>query len=103
MAGARRGPAGAGHPRALPHLTALSEAIGAGSPPPGLVLAQVLAPPTDGQWAAAAVHTVTGQTLDLVQAWLADERLAEAKLGADHKGPWPLTPPRACPGWPALR
>ncbi|OLE25923.1 MAG: hypothetical protein AUG49_09450 [Catenulispora sp. 13_1_20CM_3_70_7] len=60
-------------------LAELAGALDSGTPPPAYVIAPVVATgdPAD---LPAAVRAVIGDTLALVQAWLGDERVADAKL-----------------------
>src|ERR1700728_3811953 len=60
-----------------PDLAALAEAVAAGGPVPEIVLAGAVAG-TGG--VPAAARAAAGQALGLVQQWLADERLAAARL-----------------------
>jgi len=62
-----------------PDLAALAQALDGGAQLPDLVLAEVSAPPARGEL-AETIQAVTETTLDLLKAWLADERLADAKL-----------------------
>jgi acyl transferase domain-containing protein/acyl carrier protein len=62
-----------------PDLDALEEAIAAGASAPNVVLMRPAAPVAGGRL-AEAVHEVTERTLGLLQAWLASERLADARL-----------------------
>ncbi len=66
-----------------PDLAALGEAIDAGSEPPDLVLVEVFAR-AGKLWEAGelskAIRAVTERTLDLLKAWIADERVADVKL-----------------------
>jgi NAD(P)-dependent dehydrogenase (short-subunit alcohol dehydrogenase family)/acyl carrier protein len=59
-----------------------------GPVPDTVVLA--LAPATDGDDLAAAVHRTTAETLASVQRWLADERFAEARLVCVTQGAVPV-------------
>jgi acyl transferase domain-containing protein/acyl carrier protein len=59
-------------------LRALGEAIDGGAPPPDIVLAA--APEGSGRTLGDAVRDGARQTLELLQAWLADARLADARL-----------------------
>ncbi|MFI6423416.1 SDR family NAD(P)-dependent oxidoreductase, partial [Streptomyces sp. NPDC050842] len=61
-----------------PDLAALARDVAAGAPAPRTVLAPLPAGPADG--GAASVRGTVGRTLELLQAWLADERLAGARL-----------------------
>jgi acyl transferase domain-containing protein/short-subunit dehydrogenase/acyl carrier protein len=58
-------------------LAALGEALAAGAPVPEFVLASAAA---DEAEAEAAAHRAVARTLELLQAWLADERLSQARL-----------------------
>ncbi|WUS30824.1 SDR family NAD(P)-dependent oxidoreductase [Streptomyces sp. NBC_01255] len=61
-----------------PDLAALTRDVAAGAPAPRTVLAPLPAGPADG--GAASVRGTVGRTLELLQAWLADEHLADARL-----------------------
>ncbi|MEU1290605.1 SDR family NAD(P)-dependent oxidoreductase, partial [Kitasatospora sp. NPDC005856] len=86
-----------------PDLAALREAVAGGAPVPDLVLAGPLHAddagpdddgrpdeaadgPADADGPAAAAHRLTGQALALVQEWLADELLADARLVITTRG-----------------
>ncbi|HEX8075367.1 MAG TPA: type I polyketide synthase, partial [Thermoleophilaceae bacterium] len=60
-------------------LKALGAAIDDGAPVPDLVLAAATAPSGDGQ-EAQEVRDAVERTLELLQAWLADERLTDSRL-----------------------
>ena len=60
-------------------LPSLWEAIDAGAPSPDFVLERVLAP-TDEDEPSQVIHALAERTLDLVKAWLADERIPDSKL-----------------------
>ena len=69
-------------------LEALNDAIAAGAPAPELVLvrarticdhAEAQAEACGGEL-AEAIHTITEATLELLQAWIASQPLAESKL-----------------------
>ncbi|MEU1806747.1 SDR family NAD(P)-dependent oxidoreductase, partial [Streptomyces sp. NPDC019937] len=63
----------------FPDLTALSEALDLGEPTPPVVFADV--PPTDvGDAMAAEGLAMTERTLALLQGWLAEPRLSDARL-----------------------
>ncbi|MER7674959.1 SDR family NAD(P)-dependent oxidoreductase, partial [Kitasatospora sp. NPDC096128] len=51
---------------------------------PGRVVVQLGS--AEGEGVPAAVHRLTGEALDLVQAWLADERFADARLVVVTRG-----------------
>ncbi|WP_438021153.1 type I polyketide synthase [Sorangium sp. So ce315] len=59
-------------------LAALRAALDQGASPPSLVIAPFIALPTGDLIASA--HETTARALDLLQAWLADERLASSRL-----------------------
>ncbi|MGW7605633.1 type I polyketide synthase, partial [Streptomyces antimycoticus] len=59
-------------------LAALTEAVAAGGEAPELVFVSPSA--EGGEDVAGAAHRATAEALSLVQAWLADERFAEARL-----------------------
>ncbi|MGP3940810.1 type I polyketide synthase [Streptomyces sp. 6N106] len=59
-------------------LAALTEAVAAGGETPELVFVSPSA--EGGEDVAGAAHRATAEALELVQAWLADERFAEARL-----------------------
>src|SRR2546421_8343697 len=61
-----------------PDLRALGDAIDAGAQPPDVVLATMQH--GDGGDAAALARAGVRQTLELLQAWLADERLSGSRL-----------------------
>jgi acyl carrier protein len=65
-----------------PDLDSLREAMDAGTPPPDLVLVNGVLPggPDAGADLPATVRLACGRALALVQTWLADERLDDAKL-----------------------
>jgi pimaricinolide synthase PimS1 len=67
-----------------PDLGALIDAIDGGAVAPDVVLAPMSR--VDAGDAAEAARAGVGQTLDLVQAWLADERLAGARLVLVSRG-----------------
>ncbi|MEU4120560.1 SDR family NAD(P)-dependent oxidoreductase, partial [Kitasatospora sp. NPDC028055] len=75
-----------------PDLAALREAVAGGAPVPDLVLAGPLHTDDVGPDGTApgtpadAAHRLTGQALTLVQEWLADERLADARLVITTRG-----------------
>ncbi len=71
-------PAGAPAADRYPDLEALASAVEAGEPAPDVVVAAAAADPTL-EPAAATEHGV-GATLELIQAWLACERLGDARL-----------------------
>jgi len=73
--------------QAHPGLGALVDALDAGGKAPAVVLFDVASigaptptPTPTPQSVAEAAHAVAGQTLELLQGWLADERLAQARL-----------------------
>ena len=84
--GLARGLAEAGVPvRSYPDLAGLAEAAGAGEPAPDGVLAWAGTVALDGARgggddAAAAARVAVTRALDLVQRWLAEERLSAARL-----------------------
>ncbi|MFE7119656.1 SDR family NAD(P)-dependent oxidoreductase, partial [Streptomyces sp. NPDC057654] len=61
-----------------PDVDALRAALDAGAPLPGLVVASC--PTADLADPADQVHAAARECLELVRSWLADERLAEARL-----------------------
>ncbi|WP_185909372.1 SDR family NAD(P)-dependent oxidoreductase [Streptomyces sp. WAC01280] len=61
-----------------PGLAALAEDVAAGAPAPRTVLAPLPAGPADG--GAETVRSTVVRTLELLQAWLADEHLAGTRL-----------------------
>jgi 5-hydroxydodecatetraenal polyketide synthase CpkA len=68
-----------------PDLAALEDALEEGSSVPEVVLMDVAAPAEDEDAVAegglaSSVHQVTAQTLELLQGWIASERLADSKL-----------------------
>ena len=68
-------------------LDALGAAVTAGDPVPDVVLACAEGPDgADHADMAAAARAVTGQVLRLVQQWLADDRLATARLVVVTRG-----------------
>ncbi|GHH88399.1 hypothetical protein GCM10018793_67920 [Streptomyces sulfonofaciens] len=67
-----------------PDLAALRKAVEAGDPAPELVLAAPAVEP--GPSPAAAARAAASQVLALVQGWLADERLAAARLVVVTRG-----------------
>ncbi|MEY9969374.1 acyl transferase domain-containing protein/NADPH:quinone reductase-like Zn-dependent oxidoreductase/acyl carrier protein [Streptacidiphilus sp. MAP12-16] len=73
---------------AYPDLAALVEAVEAGTELPETVLTVVRTEP-DGN--AAAVHATVCRTLALVQQWLADDRLADARLVLVTRGAMAVT------------
>ncbi|WP_370592635.1 type I polyketide synthase [Streptomyces sp. NBRC 109706] len=64
-------------------LAALNEALAAGGEVPEVVVAEVPAPGGD---LVSGARSVAERTLSLVQSWLADERLAEARLVVVTRG-----------------
>ena len=84
--GLARGLAEAGVPaRSYPDLAGLAEAAGAGEPAPDGVLAWAGTVALDGTRgggddAAAAARVAVARALELVQQWLAEERLSAARL-----------------------
>ncbi|MGW7623318.1 SDR family NAD(P)-dependent oxidoreductase, partial [Streptomyces antimycoticus] len=62
---------------AYPDLTALGAAIESGAAVADEVLVDFS---SDGDGGPAAVHQATARALELIQAWLADERFADARL-----------------------
>ncbi|WP_308295129.1 SDR family NAD(P)-dependent oxidoreductase, partial [Streptomyces sp. NK08204] len=97
----------AGHAGAYPDVDALSQAVGAGTPAPAVVLAPLGS--TGGELDAAAVHALAHETLRLVQAWVADERLAGSRLVIATRGavaagaPEEVTDPAAAAVWGLVR
>ncbi|WP_372455108.1 type I polyketide synthase [Streptomyces buecherae] len=65
-----------------PDLAALVAAVAAGAPPPGAVLWPVPVPGGTSATPPEAVRAATGELLGLVRAWLAEPRLADARLVA---------------------
>ncbi len=63
---------------------ALAEALDGGAEPPDAVLA--LAPGSDGDCTVAAVHDSVHRTLELLQGWLAQPRLADTPLVVVTRG-----------------
>ncbi len=63
---------------------ALAEALDGGAEPPNAVLAP--APGADGDCTAAAVHASVQRTLELLQGWLAEPRLADTPLVVVTRG-----------------
>ncbi|MCQ8195605.1 beta-ketoacyl reductase, partial [Streptomyces rugosispiralis] len=88
-------------------LAALSEAVAEGAETPELVFVSPAA--GDGEDVAGAAHRATGEALELVQAWLGDERFADARLvvltsGAVAAGAGePLDDPARAAVWGLLR
>ncbi|QNP67905.1 SDR family NAD(P)-dependent oxidoreductase (plasmid) [Streptomyces genisteinicus] len=70
--------------RSFPDLAALGAAVAGGEPVPELVFT-ALEPGGPGD-TAAAVREATGRALALAQQWLADERLAQARLVVTTRG-----------------
>jgi acyl transferase domain-containing protein/NADPH:quinone reductase-like Zn-dependent oxidoreductase/acyl carrier protein len=60
-----------------PDVAALEQAVADGTPSPELVLVRAAAPAAP---LAAAVHELGERTLELLQAWLSSERLADSRL-----------------------
>ncbi|WP_436847351.1 type I polyketide synthase [Streptomyces buecherae] len=65
-----------------PDLAALVAAVASGAPPPEAVLWPVPAPEGTSATPPEAVRAATGELLGLVRAWLAEPRLADARLVA---------------------
>ncbi|WEV29015.1 type I polyketide synthase [Streptomyces sp. 71268] len=65
-----------------PDLATLVAAVATGAPPPGAVLWPVPVPGGTSATPPEAVRTATGELLGLVRAWLAEPRLADARLVA---------------------
>ncbi|HSN12983.1 MAG TPA: type I polyketide synthase, partial [Anaeromyxobacteraceae bacterium] len=63
-----------------PDLPALQAALANGEPAPELVLAAFSPSPNPGDDMADAAHAAAGRALALLQAWLADEKLASSRL-----------------------
>jgi acyl transferase domain-containing protein/acyl carrier protein len=61
-------------------LTALEDALEEGASAPEVVLIDAVALTDDGELSAASIHRVAARTLELLQRWIASERLADAKL-----------------------
>ncbi|ASQ94734.1 type I polyketide synthase [Streptomyces sp. 11-1-2] len=61
-------------------LPALTEAVAAGAETPELVFVSPSAEGDGGEDVAGAAHRATAEALELVQAWLGDERFADARL-----------------------
>ncbi|MEI5101837.1 type I polyketide synthase [Streptomyces sp. PmtG] len=81
-------------PDTYPDFAALAAAVDQGAPVPDVVLAPCASADGDrtGGGDAHAVRALTRATLDLLQAWLADDRFADARLvfvtrGAVRTGP----------------
>ena len=72
-------------PECFADLAALEWAVAAGGAVPDMVVAQIVVPPRSDDLAAAA-RAVAGDTLALVQGWLASERLAGAQLVVVTRG-----------------
>ncbi|MCP2167390.1 type I polyketide synthase, partial [Goodfellowiella coeruleoviolacea] len=66
------------HP--YPDLAALDAALDAGAPVPDAVVVSRIGAPAAGRGDADAVRSATTEVLGLLHHWLADERLAEARL-----------------------
>ncbi len=66
-------------------LQALGEAVGEGAPVPDVVLAAVPAA-NEADLVPQAARAAAGGVLELLQAWLAEERLAEARLVVVTRG-----------------
>nr|WP_267886836.1 type I polyketide synthase [Streptomyces variegatus] len=79
-------------PGAYPDLAALAEAVGAGAPVPETVLVAAGGSRTpertgaEGPQPPDAVHTAAHDALNLAQSWLADPRLATARLVVVTRG-----------------
>ncbi|MFD4631736.1 type I polyketide synthase, partial [Streptomyces sp. NPDC058473] len=71
-------------------LTALGAAIDAGAEVPGLVLTAL--PGSEGDDPARCAHELTAHVLELVRAWLADERFEGARLALVTEGGVPVDP-----------
>ncbi|HSK05096.1 MAG TPA: SDR family NAD(P)-dependent oxidoreductase, partial [Kofleriaceae bacterium] len=65
---------------AYSELAALRGALDEGAPVPDVVLAPLAEPAAGGPTPAARVHAATQAALELLQRWLADERLAATRL-----------------------
>ncbi|WP_172382406.1 type I polyketide synthase [Streptomyces sp. MNP-20] len=95
---------------AYPALADLAAAVADGTAPaPGVVVAApdltatahgTVAPgsPAAADGMVAAVHATTGEALALVQAWLADAHLADARLVVLTRGAAAVTPDEPVPG-----
>ncbi|MFJ9949582.1 SDR family NAD(P)-dependent oxidoreductase, partial [Kitasatospora sp. NPDC091207] len=98
-------PAGATGIRGFAGLGALLGAVDAGAGVPSVVLARVAAPA--GALAAgdvpAAAHAVVRETLELVQAWLAEERFADSRLVFVCPGATDGRDPVAAAAWGLIR
>ena len=64
---------------------ALADAIGDGAPPPDLVVALAPPPAEEADLAAASVATATW-ALDLLRAWIVDDRLTRSRLALVTRG-----------------
>ena len=80
--------------RACPDLAALAAGVEAGDPVPEVVLTGVggAVPDTGPVRPGEVARLVTGRVLGLVQQWLADERLASARLVVVTRGAVAATP-----------
>jgi acyl transferase domain-containing protein/acyl carrier protein len=61
-------------------LTALEDALEEGASAPEVVLVDAVALTDDSELSAASIHRVAARTLELLQRWIASERLADSKL-----------------------
>ncbi|MFE9905247.1 SDR family NAD(P)-dependent oxidoreductase [Streptomyces achromogenes] len=92
-----------------PDLTALTAAVDAGAPVPDVVLLPLRSAPGEAdEPLPGRVHTATRRTLELLQAWLAEERLAGSRLvvvtrGAVAAGPEDVTDLAHAALWGLLR
>ncbi|MFI9202356.1 type I polyketide synthase [Streptomyces sp. NPDC053048] len=68
-------------------VAALRQALDAGSPAPAAVLWSPSGPDSDTDDAASRARRLAHRTLDVVQAWLADDRLAASRLVVVTEGP----------------
>jgi NADPH:quinone reductase-like Zn-dependent oxidoreductase/NADP-dependent 3-hydroxy acid dehydrogenase YdfG/acyl carrier protein len=71
-------PVGLGDVRTYPGLADLVDAVASGAPVPDAVAVGLVSSPEDD--VAGAVRECTERTLELIQAWLAEDRLAPATL-----------------------
>ncbi len=67
-------------PTAYADTAALTAALDAGAAPPGLVIIPQLPVPADERDDVEEVHTAVHQALEILQTWLADQRLAGTRL-----------------------
>ncbi|GAA2024658.1 type I polyketide synthase [Polymorphospora rubra] len=69
-----------------PDLAALARAVDEGAHPPEVVLAAVGGPPAGGEDHAGRARRIAGDALELVRAWLTDERWANGTLVLATRG-----------------